>query len=432
MAYVTAPFIGFVTTFLPIMPLVIILDLIGVLTILFVDRLDPRSFVFWLMIIIVMPVVGFALYFALGNHFYSDRRFNKKRIEDSEFEDPPVCMEGNNDVSFIPDRDALLNNLMKDISCARKSIWFEVPSVKTADVWEKILPVLERMAGSGLDVRIMSASYGFGRTYGINRLCRAGGRFCTFNNRLYDLFLRRYRNRNLRMMMVIDKEIVYSGYGSFLRVEGPVVSNYVRRFILDWAHGSGEPRMHVDVCPMDDNVYMFSDGRDTDDPGRSLKDIVDIVVSARKTLYIAVPYLTPDDDLCNTIKLASYSGADVRILLPGRTWYKPRRWNSLSAAYPLMEAGVRVYFADEYSNRRLIVADGRYCMTGSCVISTSSLERDLNLSTVTCSEKSCSDAESLFMKELDSAVECTAGEYEKRTLWDRCCIAASRFFMYMN
>lgn len=431
MAYVTAPFFWFITTYYPILPLVIVLDLIGVMTILFIDRLDPRSFIFWLILIIVFPVVGFVLYFAYGSHFYSDRVFSRKGRADRAYEDEPVGMEGTNSIELLWNENEFLGAFVQDIRMAESSVWIEVPSMKDSGLWNGILKVLEDVASKGVDVRLMSASYGWGRTYAINRMCRAGGRFCTFNNRLYDMFPGHFRNRNLRMLMIVDGRIVYSGYEAVLKIEGPVVSNYVRRFLLDWSHGSGDTRVSVPVSRMDDDVYMVVDGRDTADPESSMKDILDIITSSHHRLYIATPYLVPDDDFCNTIKLASYSGADVRVLLPGHTWYRPRRWNSLSAAYPLMKAGVRVYFSDEYSNRRMIVSDGRYCMTGSCVISKDSLERDLNLSTVTCSGI-CGEAEKRFLECLDNAVECTAEEYERRSICDILCIALSRFFMFLN
>lgn len=432
MAYVTAPFIWFITTYFPILPLVIVLDLIGVLTILFVDRLDPRSFVFWLILIIVFPVIGFVLYFSYGSHFYSDHKFRKKALADHGCVNETVDMEGSNSTKLLWNMGEFLDSFTKDIRNTESSVWIETPSMKDSGLWNGILKVLEDAASKGIDVRLMSGTYGWGRTYAVNRFCRAGGRFCTFNNRLYDMFPGHFRNRNLRMLMIIDEKTVYSGYEAVLRIEGPVTSNYIRRFLLDWAHGSGDLRVSVPTNRMDDDVYMVVDGRDTMDPESSMKDILDVVSSARNRLYIATPYLTPDDDFCNTIKLASYSGADVRVLLPGHTWYRPRRWNSLSAAYPLMKAGVRVYFSDEYSTRRMMVSDGRFCMTGSCVISKDSLERDLNLSTVTCSETVCEEAERRFLEELENAVECTAAEYEKRSIYDVLCIAISRFFMFLN
>jgi hypothetical protein len=97
-----------------------------------------------------------------------------------------------------------------------------------------------------------------------------------------------------------------------------------------------------------------------------------------------------------------------------------------------MKAGVRIYFINDYSNRRLLVSDGRFCMVGSATMSTMTLAKDLNLSTVTDSEEVCNRAETMFLKELDDAVECTVEEYESRTFFDKIRIMASRFCMYMN
>ena len=432
MAFVTTGFITFVTLFWSILPFVAVLDLIGVITILFVDRLDPRSFVFWLMVIIVLPFVGLLLYFMFGNHFYSDRRFRRKLEKDRPYLEPPVSMGGSNSISFLWTREEFRDNIMQDLQHVSKSVWIEAPVIRNSTVWDTIMVRVAELAAEGLDVRVMTASYGFGRAYGVNKVRRAGGRFCTFNNRLYASFSKRYRNRNLRMQMILDGNLVYTGIECMVRVQGPVVSHYIRRFVLDWAHGSGDPREHVPVSKLGDRVYMLADGRDTDDPGCSAKDLLDVALSARKTLYMCMPYLTPDEDMYNALKLSAYAGTDVRILLPARTWYTPQKWNSLSAAYPLMKAGVHVYFINDYSNRRLLVSDGRFCMVGSATMSTMTLAKDLNLSTVTDSKEVCSKAEDMFLKELDDAVECTVGEYENRTFFDKVRIMASRFCMYMN
>ena len=52
MTYFTKPFFTLVYAIQDIYPLVILLDIIGIVMILFKERFEPRTFVFWLMIII--------------------------------------------------------------------------------------------------------------------------------------------------------------------------------------------------------------------------------------------------------------------------------------------------------------------------------------------------------------------------------------------
>ncbi|MGN0098604.1 MAG: PLDc N-terminal domain-containing protein, partial [Candidatus Methanomethylophilaceae archaeon] len=62
MTYFTKPFFTLVFAIADIYPLVILLDVIGIILILFKEKFEPRTFVLWLMIIIVLPVVGFVMY----------------------------------------------------------------------------------------------------------------------------------------------------------------------------------------------------------------------------------------------------------------------------------------------------------------------------------------------------------------------------------
>lgn len=432
MAFVTTGFITFLTVYWSILPLVAVLDLIGIVIILFVDRLDPRSFVFWLMLIIVFPIGGLLLYFIFGNNFYSDRYFRRKLEVDRMYIDDPMDSTGEDKVSLMWTHEEFRDGMIRDLALVKESVWIEVPVIRNHTVWDGIMVEVSKLAAKGVDVRIMTASFGFGRSHGVLRAVRAGARFCTFSNRFYASLSKRYRNRNLRMQVILDGSIVYSGIGSIIRLEGPGASNYVRRFVLDWSHGSGDARRHVPVSVLGDGLRIVEDGRDVDDAGRSLEFLLDIAHSAKETLYMCMPYLTPDEDIHNTLKLSAYSGTDVRIILPARTWYAPQKWNSLAAAYPLLKAGVRVYFLDNHSNRRVLISDSRCCMVGSATMSRMTLDKDLNLSIIVDSPEVCRRAQEMFLRELEDAVECTAEEYENLSVRDRIRMMAARFCMYIN
>lgn len=432
MAFVTTGFITFVTVFWSILPFVAVLDLIGVITILFVDRLNPRSFVFWLMLIIIFPIGGLLLYLAFGNHFYSDRYFRAKLDADMPYIDDPVDMDGDNDVSLQWTREEFMESILADLAHVKESVWVEAPIIRDFTVWDPIMSKVADLAHDGLDVRVMTASFGFGRSHGVRRVHSAGGKFATFNNIFYALFSKRYRNRNLRMQMILDGDIVYTGISTTMRIEGPMASWYVRRFKLDWAHGKNVAREHVPVCRPDPRIRLLEDGRDSIDHGCSVRTMLDMSMNSKEYLYVCMPYLTPDEDMYNALKISAYAGADVRILLPAKTWYMPQKWNSLMAAYPLMKAGVRVYFVNDHSNRRITVSDDEVCLIGSATMNRMSLDNDLNLSTLVCSEDVCIRAREMFLRELDGAVECTAEEFEKRSFLDKIMIMASRFCMYMN
>ena len=82
MTYFTKPFFTLVYAIQDIYPLVILLDIIGIVMILFKERFEPRTFVFWLMIIIVLPIIGFTTYLLTGCTLYSTEHFSRKAEKD--------------------------------------------------------------------------------------------------------------------------------------------------------------------------------------------------------------------------------------------------------------------------------------------------------------------------------------------------------------
>ena len=66
-----------------------------------------------------------------------------------------------------------------------------------------------------------------------------------------------------------------------------------------------------------------------------------MIVSARKSVWLATPYFIPDEDIFTALRVR-LSGLDVRILFPS----KPDKWAFLASHsyFPdLLDAGVRVY-----------------------------------------------------------------------------------------
>ena len=447
MTYFTKPFFTLVYAIQDIYPLVILLDIIGIVMILFKERFEPRTFVFWLMIIIVLPIIGFTTYLLTGCTLYSTEHFSRKAEKDRSIlsdvpKDAVVGLDMGNGLDYAVTGNttkAYWNNgdhyddLVTDIMGARSSVLIELRKYSHGD-FERVSSALNDAAERGVDVRVITGSYGFGRTRGIHRLKEAGGRFTTFHSLPYSMFSIKNSCRLLRALMVIDGRIAYSGAESLVRVEGPGANRLAKRFAVDWTYATGEPfDVPDDSCGIGtDVVQITSGGPDAEGEGPPASEYMSLIMSSRERIYMTFEYLVPDEVLYNSMRLAVFSGAEIHLLIPrrGRHWYQA--WNSLSASNELMLAGVHVYFTDKRTMRNVIVCDGKVCSIGSAVFNTRSMKYDFTTNVVVFSEDLAEQIEDDFREELQSAVECHPEEYARRSFMDRLRIVASRMLMFFN
>lgn len=453
MTFLTDQVIAYVTFVLPIWVPLLVVDVLALIVLIFVERLDPRSLIFWITVIVILPFAGIVLFALFGSTIYASRRFGRKSAEDQKFLDYIIPQEGEetvmqrslrelgadvrtkgNLVKLYWERSEILADVRADFDSATESIY--IMARRMPHGLDEAMRSLIEKTKQGLDVRIMTSTLWFGRTGGIGKLRKAGAKFCTFHNPLYSAFMKKSAYRNMRSFVVIDGAIAYEGRGAAMRLEGPAAERLERRFRADWLHGSGED---LGVRPVSTpprqggvDVQIVSDGPDLRESSPMMTCYSDIIGGARESLYMSFPYLMPNDELYASVKLAVLSGVDVRILLPRRSrrWYQA--WNSLAAAYPLMLAGARVYFADRSLAKCIMVADRSTLSIGSSDFTTRSLDLDFNTNATVYSSEAASEAADAILHETGLAAECHPEDYESRSIADMFNIAVSRMLMFFN
>lgn len=447
MTYFTKPFFTLVYAIQDIYPLVILLDIIGIILILFKEKFEPRTFVFWLMIIIVLPVGGFVLYLLTGCTLYAGKKFSRKAEADRNLlsvtpEDAVDGLDMGNGLDYAVSGNSTsaywntfdhYPDLINDISSAESYVLIEIRrfhSKRFGPVASALFDALSR----GVEVYIITGSYVFGRTRDVHKLREAGLRYTTFHNRAYSMFSIKNSCRVLRYIAVVDGKVVYSGAESVVRVEGPGADRLTKRFTVDWNYASGENRVFSENISAvgQDYVQITSGGPDAEGEGPPASEYTSLILSSKERIYMTFEYLVPDEVLYNSIRLAVFSGVEIHLLIPrrGRHWYQA--WNSLSASNELMLAGVHVYFTDKRTRRNVVVCDGTVSSVGSAVFNTRSMKYDFSTNTVVFSDELASQLEDFFKEELSDAVECLPEEYAHRSFGDKLKIVASRMLMFFN
>lgn len=151
------------------------------------------------------------------------------------------------------------------------------------------------------------------------------------------------------------------------------------------------------------------------------------IAGARRTLYVTTPLFVPDDDFRGLLVAAARRGVDVRVLTAGAGG---AAYHAARARYaePLA-GGVRVY---EYRRAALVaaplVADGRWATVGSMNVDNRSLAFDNEANLVVEDAAFAPTMAAVFLEDLRSAREITAGALGDRWWSDRVLAGGASLF----
>ncbi|MWV17369.1 cardiolipin synthase [Pseudomonas sp. L-22-4S-12] len=155
-----------------------------------------------------------------------------------------------------------------------------------------------------------------------------------------------------------------------LRLEGPVVGELQKLFIITWAKQHGPPltaRHYFPPAELRGSEVVRAIGSSPDDPYSLIYvTLISALRNAQSEIWLTNAYFVPDPQLLATLKEAVARGVDVRLVLPGSTdsWLV---FHAGRAYYDqLLLAGVRLYERrDALLHVKTAVIDGVWSTVGS-------------------------------------------------------------------
>ena len=455
-----------------IVPIIYALDLVLLLSMLFLERSDPTKTLLWAVVLIILPVVGFVLYLFFGQTFYSRRAFRSSaRGEDSARyigggrsdvpeEDAGMAeamlragagqVTSDNSVRLFTDGNDKFVSLEEDIIDARKFVHLEYYIIRRDELGDRIVSLLAQKAAEGVEVRLLVDALGFNTGLSARRRLRnAGGKVAVFHSTATCLLSPRKNNRNHRKIAVIDGRVSYIGgfnigdeylgkgkFGgwrdSAVRIEGSATNALSHRFNLDWRYACRED--------LTDNHNYYSPG--SDEAGTPVQAVMGgpdvgrdnpiafqylmMVENAERTLFIHTPYLDPNQACLMALRSAAMRGVDVRIIIPDVGDHPFVYWSNRKYAYEAMRSGVRVYeYHGGFVHSKTIVADGRVCSVGSANFDDRSMSLNFEGNALIFSCELGREMDSAFMADLEMCTEYTVGMYESRNVLQKISTAVS-------
>ena len=471
-----------------LVPVLLIANIFFAITIIFVERKKPTRAVSWLLVLFLLPFLGFFLFLVFGQNYRKEKLFSLKletdrkltdlissqikefpspdkgltdrwsgafqRMEMLLLRDNQTLITTNNHVTAYIDGNSKFADLIMEINDAHDHIHIEYFILKDDRLGRDFMKALTERARAGVEVRLLVDGVGSGGlpAHFYDEFTAAGGRHAVFFPSLFSYFNYRVNFRNHRKIAIIDGETVFIGgfnigddyiglnrrWGFWrdtaVRIRGSGAMAAQMRFYLDWNFSSKEKLeirdryFHQSPLPHGSTVQIVSGGPDTG--WNPVKDsYLKMITSSTETVFIQTPYFIPDESVMDALHIAAQSGIDVRIMIPSKPDHIFVYWASHSYVEELLSSGVRAYTYNKgFLHAKTIVIDGAAASVGSANLDIRSFRLNFETNAVIYDEQVAGGLKQAYLDDLSWCTELTPEWYASRSLFFRARSSLSRLF----
>ncbi|MEG1415299.1 MAG: cardiolipin synthase [Clostridium sp.] len=453
----------------------VILNATCVLSLVFIERRDIETTWAWLIILLLIPGVGFIIYLALGQNLSREKIFREKITIDSNkakkfntnlighnenksvrkfkdlirmnYNDAGCRLTCNNTVRTYTRGVDKFNDLIEDINNAKEFIHIEYYIFRLDDVGMKIVELLGKKVKEGVKVRLLVDGMGSRgvRGKGEKYIKSLGIEFSVFFPGFTRLINLRINYRNHRKIVVIDGSVGYVGgfnvgdeyitggeqfeywRDTHIRVEGEAVKELNKRFSLDWDYAADDDiandgRYYKDIKTNEDvSVQIVSSGPDNTEEFIKY-NYLKIITKAERNLFIQSPYLVLDRPMMEAIKISALSGVDVRIMVPDKPDHLFMKWALSANIGSLIDSGVKFYrYQKGFIHSKTIVADSLVASIGTANMDIRSFRLNFEVNAIVYDQSFALHQEAIFIDDQKDSIIYTKTEYENRSRWFKIC-----------
>ena len=429
-------------------------------------------------IFILLPVVGFILYFYLGRNFRKEKIFSRKGIEDfkhieeiskKQIIDLPksellssakirekmnimILLLNNskalltqyNKVNIFNTGNKTFDSIIYDLEQAKEHIHLEYYIIEDDRIGNIIKDILIRKARQGVEIRFIYddvGSWSIGKKF-IRDLKQAGVEIFAFMPVRFSRLADRVNYRNHRKILVIDGAIGYIGGMNIadryidgtkdlglwrdvhLRIEGQAVHSLQTVFLIDWFFVSDriinyDKYFNEHKISEKHLVQITACGPDSD-WASIMQAFFAAISTAREYIYMSTPYFIPNESLLTALKTAALSGIDVRIILPYHTDSHIVYWGTISYVKELLEAGIRIFFyKGGFTHSKILMVDDVFASVGTANIDIRSFDTNFEVSALIYDEQITIHLKKDFFEDLNKSEEVTLDIWSQRSLISR-------------
>ncbi|MTI46426.1 cardiolipin synthase [Sporosalibacterium faouarense] len=446
--------------------------------VIFMESKNPSKTVAWLMVLFIIPFLGFILYIFLGQNIRKKYKYKKKKYNDYKHlsnnvstqkellresgifknkgskvksrlinlllknSDSPFTI--NNKVEILTDGVATFSAIIDELEQATHHIHLEYFIIRNDEIGNKIKDILIKKANAGIEVRLIYDSVGcwkIGKKY-INEMKLAGIKVFAFSPTAIPVLSRELNYRNHRKIIVIDGKVGFLGglnigdeylghdpklgywRDTHMKIKGEGVYSLQNIFLKDWEFVSGEYVSSEIYYPKlkyygEELLQLTSSGPDSD--WKSIMQAYFTMISnAENRIWIETPYLVPGESITTALMAAALSGVDVRVIIPNKPDHLLVYWASRGNVEDLLRAGVKVYTYEKgFIHSKVLLVDGSAATVGSANLDIRSLEINFEVNSFIYDEDVINRLEDDFKNDLKHSNEILLEEFSKRSIFEK-------------
>ena len=464
---------------------VYIINFLEILNLIFREKRSIEATIAWVLVLTTVPAIGCILYISFGRGVSKDNMFKIKETEDKILKeniiDTQIKLERNDDfepdligykdmiyalansnnshfttnnsVEIFPESKNFFESLLEELKKAKNHINIQFYIFKDDEIGNKIIDILIDKAQSGVEVRLLYDAVG-SRLFSdksIHRLKRSGVKVGAFFPSFMKIINFNVNYRNHRKIVVIDGNVGFIGgnnvgdeylgkdpkFGywrdTHLKITGDSVKDLNIRFILDWRYTTKEDLVldkyfnnETLISPNDNSLeniglQIVSSGPDSTELDEIKYGYMKMIQKAKQYIYIQTPYFILDKTLTDTLKIACFSGVDVRIMIPSKPDHPFVYWASSSYAGELLKYGAKLYTYDHnaFLHAKTIVVDDCVCSIGTANMDIRSFELNFEINAFMYSSEIAKKQRLIFENDMLKSKEVTLDMYNSRSRYVR-------------
>ena len=382
----------------------------------------PEFKIPWMVIFLVFPLTGIIAYVFFKNHgiirrhnirlenlkndtakYFAKDENNIDIFENSNYDGGAFkYLERQNHftsysncrVTYFETGEKYFEDIIKTLRLAKEFIFIEFFIIARGKLWTEILEILEEKAAAGVDVKIIFddiGSAGNMNHFYLQKLRKKGIEVVAFN-KVIPILSGIYNNRDHRKIVVVDHIAAYTGgnnladeYANIIerfghwkdtgvKIEGKAINNLIALFLQLYTLETKkkydyDKLFNYEYEKYDDPGFVIPFG---DGPKPFFKELIgegnflNMINTAKKSVYISTPYLIPTYPLISAIRNAALRGIDIRIMLPGIP-DKKLPYNLAKCYFKyLYDAGVKIYlYTPGFNHNKCVLVDEELAFDGT-------------------------------------------------------------------
>ena len=447
----------------------------GAIIVIISENRSPIKTIAWLLVLIFIPLFGLIIYYFFGQDTRRMRQISVRKsqqIKELSFKN----LASNPDVEILPEYANLINllkisnllpvlqgskveiitegsrmfeALLNDLQRAKHHIHIEIFIFNNDRTGKIVREMLMKKAAEGVEVRFIYdkvANWTIPKRF-YNEMKKNGVEIASLMDAKFVKLGEKLNYRNHRKVIVIDGTTAYIGgmnisdnyyvnpkwRDTHLRIEGQGALGLQACFLIDW-YSSGGPflddeKYFPEVKNDTHNLMQIATGGPYGLYHNLLQASVNIIIGAKKYIYMQTPYFLPNESLFQALQMAALSGVDVRLMVSQRSDSSYVDPAARSYYADLLVSGMKIYeLQGKFIHSKTLVTDDILSVIGSANLDFRSFETNFEINCYLYDPEIARQNRDIFLRDMEQCKEIRYEEWIKRPKWKKFFESVMRLF----